>query len=175
MSTAIASLQRHRHVILFDVLLLTALYLLPGLSHVTAFPLYMFEPMRVALILALLFTNRSNTYLLAFTIPLASSMITGHPVFFKAVLMGIELSILVATYSYLVQWKRIPAFVALTVGILSGKLIYYSMKYVALSTGMLSGSLISTPIQTQIMLAVATAAVFGLLEHLRTKNTTQEK
>lgn len=170
MSTAIASLQKHSHVILFDVFLLTALYLLPGLSHVTALPLYMFEPMRIALILALLFTNRSNTYLLAFTIPLASSMITGHPVLFKAVLMGIELSILVATYSYLVQWKRIPAFVALTAGILVGKLIYYSMKYVALGTGLLAGSLISTPIQTQFVLAVGTAAVFGLLEHFRTRS-----
>lgn len=170
MSAAIASLQKHSNVILFDVLLLTALYILPSLSHVTAFPLYMFEPMRVALIVALLFTNRANTYLLAFTIPLASSVITGHPVFFKAILMGIELTILVASYSYLVRMDRIPAFVALTAGIIIGKLVYYSMKYAALSAGFLSGSFVSTPWQNQLVLAVGTAAIFGIVEYTRTKD-----
>ena len=169
MSTALASLQRHRNTFLIDVLLLTALFVLPGFSHVTALPLYMFEPMRLALIIALLFTNRTNTYLLAFTLPLASFMITGHPVLFKAVLMGIELTILVATYSYLVRGQRFPAFAALTIGILLGKLIYYTMKFAALSTGLLAGNLISTPIQTQFMLAVGTAAVFGFVEHFQSR------
>ena len=169
MTAALASLQKHSNTILIDVLLLTALYMLPSFSHVTALPLYMFEPMRVALIIALLFTNRANTYLLAFTIPLASSIITGHPVFFKAILMGIELTILVATYSYLVRWKQIPAFAALTAGILLGKLVYYSMKSVALGAGLLAGSLITTPVQTQMILALGTAAVFGLVEHLHAK------
>jgi hypothetical protein len=170
MSAALASLQKHSNVILIDVLLLTALYVLPSLSHVTAFPLYMFEPMRVALIIALLFTNRANTYLLAFTIPLASSVITGHPVFFKAILMGIELTILVASYGYLVRMDRIPAFVALTAGIIIGKLVYYSMKYAALSAGFLSGTLVSTPWQNQLVLAVGTAAVFGVVEYTRAKD-----
>jgi len=170
MSAALASLQKHGNVVLIDILLLTALYVLPSFSHVTALPLYMLEPMRVALIIALLFTNRANTYLLAFTIPLASSMITGHPVFFKAVLMGIELTILVAGYSYLVRFDRIPAFVALTAGIIIGKLVYYSMKFAALGTGLLTGSLVSTPWQNQLILAVGTAGVFGMVKYTRERN-----
>ena len=83
--------------------------------------------------------------------------------------MGIELTILVASYSYLVRWKQIPAFAALTAGILLGKLVYYSMKSVALGAGLLTGSLISTPVQTQMILALGTAAVFGLVEHLHAK------
>ena len=169
MTAALASLQKHSNTILIDVLLLTTLYMLPSLSHVTAFPLYMFEPMRVALIIALLFTNRSNTYLLAFTIPLASSVITGHPVFFKAVLMGIELTILVASYSYLVQIKRFQPFVALTSGILFSKAVYYTMKFAALSTGLLAGNLVSTPFQNQLVLALGTAVIFALVEPYRTK------
>ena len=164
MITALATLHRHRNVILIDVILLAALYLLPSFSHLTALPLYRFEPMRIALLVALLFTNRTNTYLIAFTIPLASAMITGHPVPFKAVLMGIELSILVATYSYLVQMERIPAFAALTAGILFSKVIYYTIKFAALSAGLLAGSLVSTPLQTQVVLAVGTAAIFALIE-----------
>jgi len=172
MTTALATLHRHRNVILIDVVLLAALYLLPSFSHLTALPLHKFEPMRIALIVALLFTNRSNTYLIAFTIPLASAMITGHPVPFKAVLMGIELSILVATYSYLVQMERIPAFAALITGILFSKMIYYTIKFAALGAGLLAGSLISTPLQTQLVLAVGTAVVFALIE--RWSRTHQE-
>ena len=167
MTAALAALHRHKNVLLIDAGLLLALYLLPSFSHLSALPLYKLEPMRVALLIALLFTNRANTYLIAFTIPLASALVTGHPVLFKAVLMGIELSILVATYAYLVRTDRIPAFMALTAGILFSKVVYYSMKSVALSTGLLAGSLISTPVQTQLVLAVGTAVIFGLIEYHR--------
>jgi hypothetical protein len=170
MSTALAVINRHRNVLLLDVVLLTALYLIPSFSHLTAMPLYKLEPMRIALIIALLFTNRANTYLIAFTIPLASAWVTGHPEPFKAVLIGIELSIMVASYAYLVEKKRIPAFVALTAGIVFGKLIYYAMKYVALGAGWLGGSLISTPIQIQLVLALGTAAVFAVVEFYRAQN-----
>ena len=139
-------------------------------THGGSGKLYMFEPMRVALIVALLFTNRANTYFIAFTIPLASAMITGHPEPVKAVLIGIELSILVATYGYLARMERIPVAVALAAGILLGKVAYYAMKSMALSTGLLTGKLISTPPQTQLVLAFGTAAVFGLIEYARTRN-----
>jgi len=167
MSTALAIINRHRNVLLIDVVLLAALYLLPSFSHLTALPLYKLEPMRIALIVALLFTHRANAYLIAFTIPLASAWITGHPPPLKAVLMGIEFSVLVASYTHLVNKDRIPAFVALASAILLGKAVYYSMKFVALSAGWLGGSLVSTPVQTQLILAVGTAAIFALVEHRR--------
>jgi len=169
MTTALATLNKHRTTFLIDVALLATLYFLPSFSHLTALPLYMFEPMRVAVIIAILFTNRSNALFIAFTIPLASSFITGHPVPFKAVLMGIELSMLVAVYFYLIKLIRIPAFAALTAAIIASKLIYYSMKFGALSAGFLSGNLVSTPFSTQLILAIGTAAVFGLVEQTRNK------
>lgn len=167
MSTALAVLHRHRNVILIDIVLLSALYLVPSFSHAFAIPLYKLEPMRIALIVALLFTNRKNTYLLAFTIPLVSSWITGHPPPLKAVLMGIEFAVLVATYGYLVGKDRMPAALALVAGILLGKAVYYTMKYLVLSIGWLGGTLISTPVHMQVLLAVGTAAVFGVVEHYR--------
>ena len=169
MATALVTLNKHKRVLLIDMFLLAALYLLPSFSHLTALPLYKLEPMRIALIIALLFTNRANTYLIAFTIPLASAWVTGHPVPFKALLMGIELSILVASYSYLVQIKRFQPFVALTSGILFSKAVYYTMKFAALSTGLLAGNLVSTPFQNQLVLALGTAVIFALVEHYRTK------
>ena len=172
MTAALATFGKHKTTFLIDVALLAALYFLPSLSHITALPLYMLEPMRVALIIALLFTNRANAYFIAFTIPLASAMITGHPTPFKALLMGIEFSVLVACYSYLVQIVRIPAFAALTAAIVISKLLYYTMKYAALGAGLLTGNLVSTPLQTQLILAIGTAAIFGFIEYSRKRNKT---
>jgi hypothetical protein len=168
MTAALGALNRNRNVLLIDVVLLVALYLVPGISHLTALPLYMFEPMRIALVVALLFTNRSNAYFIAVTIPLASVMLTGHPEPLKAVLMCIEFSLLVATYGYLRQGIRLPAFAALTGAILLSKIVYYTMKSVALSAGWLAGSLVSTPVHIQLGLAIGTAALFSLIEYKRT-------
>jgi len=167
LTTALATLSKHKTTFMVDVALLATLYFLPSFSHLTALPLYMFEPMRVAVIIAILFTNRSNAVFIAFTIPLASSFVTGHPVPFKALLMGIELSMLVAVYFYLVQLVSIPAFAALTAAIIASKVIYYTMKFGALSAGFLSGNLVSTPFETQLVLALGTAVVFGAVEKLK--------
>ena len=168
MSAALASLGRHRNVILVDVVLVVALYLVPSITHLTALPVYKLEPMRIALVIALLYTNRANSYLVAFTIPLASALISGHPEPFKALLMGIECSVLVAAYGYLrhkVNWSQ---FLALTVAILAGKILYYSLKFLSLDAGLLAGNFISTPVLNQVILAAGTAAVFAMVENRRT-------
>lgn len=167
MTTALLSFHKYKNVLLIDVVLLAVLYLLPSLSHLTALPLYRFEPMRIAILVALLFTHRANAYFVAFTIPLASAIITGHPVPFKALLMGIELVILVAAYAWLVRLDRFPVFAALITAMLLSKVVYYAMKSLALSTGWLAGNLVSTPVQTQLVLAVGTAVIFGLVEYYR--------
>jgi len=170
MTTALLSIQKYKNILLIDVVLLAVLYLLPSLSHLTALPLYRYEPMRIAILVALLFTNRANAYFIAFTIPLASAMITGHPVPFKALLMGIELAMLVAAYGYFVRLERIPALAALITAMLFSKVVYYAMKYVALSAGWLTGNFVSTPVQTQLVLALGTAVVFALIEQYRSGN-----
>jgi hypothetical protein len=169
MTAALAILQRHRNVLLIDGVLLAALYLVPAVSHATALPVYLLEPMRIALIIALLFTNRANTYFIAVTLPLASVLLTGHPEPLKALLMCIEFSILVAAYGFLSRRLGIPAFAALTAGILLGKVVYYALKAGALGAGWLSGSLVSTPVKFQFILAIGTAAVFGCIEYFRKK------
>lgn len=173
MTAALATLNKHRNVLLVDVVLLVALYLVPSLSHLTALPVYMLEPMRIALIIALLFTNRTNAYFIAVTIPLASVLLTGHPEPLKAVLMSMEFAVLVATYSFLAQKLRMPTIAALAAGIVFGKVVYYAIKSAALSVGWLSGSLISTPLKTQLILAIGTVAAFGLIEHFGTRNKQQ--
>ena len=169
MTTALAIINRHRNDLLIDIVLLAALFLLPALSHITALPLYKLEPMRLALIVALLFTHRANAYFIAVAIPLASMTLTGHPEPLKALLMAVEYSVLVAAYAWLIRTPRMPAFAAIAAAILLGKIIYYAMKFVALDFGLLAGRLISTPVQYQLMLALGTAAVFGLVAHFHKK------
>lgn len=164
MATALAALNKYRRIILIDAALLAGLYLVPSLSHLAALPLYKLEPMRIALLVALLFTNRANTFLLALTVPLASSWITGHPEPVKAMLIGIELCLLAASYLYLTGTRRVPVVLAMLIAILFGKIIYYALKSAALGAGWLDGRLVSTPVVTQLVLVVGTALVFGLVE-----------
>jgi len=71
----------------------------------------------------------------------------------------------VASYGFLSQRIRIPTFASLAAAILLGKLVYYTMKSAALGAGLLAGSLISTPVGTQAVLALGTAAAFSLVEY----------
>ena len=169
MTTALASLRKHGNVLLLDFLLLAAIYLLPSISHLLALPLYQLEPMRLALLVALLFSSRLNAYVIAFTLPLASAWISGHPEPLKAVLMGIELSVLVATYGWFARRLSLPAFAALAAAIVAGKGVYYALKSLALQAGWLEGSLVSTPWQSQLVLAIGTALVFGAIISWREK------
>lgn len=163
MNAVLASWNRYRTPVLIDIALLAALYLLPTLSHLAALPLYKLEPMRIALIVALLFTHRANAYLIAWTIPLASFVLSGHPELFKALLIGVEYSVLVAVYGYLAQHRKWPPFAGLIAAILAGKVVYYALKYLSLEAGLLAGNLVSTPVYTQAILAVGTAAVFAFV------------
>ena len=163
MTAVLASWNRYRTTVLIDIGLLAALYLLPTLSHLAALPLYKLEPMRIALIVALLFTHRANAYLIAWTIPLASFVLSGHPELIKALLIGIEYSVLVAAYGFLAQTRKWPPFIGLTAAILAGKVVYYALKYLSLDVGLLAGNLVSTPVHTQAILAIGTAAVFAFV------------
>jgi hypothetical protein len=169
MTTALASLRKHGNVLLLDFLLLAAIYLLPSISHLLALPLYQLEPMRLALLVALLFTSRLNAYVIAFTLPLASVWISGHPAPLKALLMGIELSLLVATYGWFNRRLSLPAFAALAVAIVVGKGVYYALKSLVLQAGWMEGDLVSTPWQSQLALAIGTALVFGAIVSWREK------
>ena len=172
MGAVLTQLNRHRDVIFIDIALLAGLYLLPSLAHAAGIPLWKLEPMRIALIIAMLYTHRANAYLLALTVPMISFAVSGHPEPFKAVLMGIEFSVLVAAWDFLARAKGWTPFLALTAAILAGKVVYYTLKYLSLSAGFLDGNLVSTPVATQAILAVGTAAVFAAVEYgRRAKNT----
>ncbi len=167
--TAQSILHRHGRIVLLDFGLLAGIYLLPSLSHLFALPIYLLEPMRLAVLIALLFSHRANAWLVAVTLPLASFWMSGHPEPVKAVLMGIEFSVLIAAYGALRRAGHLPSALAMGAAIILGKTVYYGSKALVLSIGWLGGTLVSTPLTLQLATAAGTAMAFALVETARRK------
>ena len=147
--------------IVFDVISVLIIYFIPVISHLTALPIYYFEPMRILLILALIHTSRSNAFILALTLPAFSFIVSAHPVLIKTGLITLELVLNVVFFFALSSViKNKPVNVMLS--IIGSKIIYYLLKYVLISTALLSTGLISTPLYFQIALTLLlTFYVFG--------------
>mgnify|MGYP001086780383 CR=1 FL=1 len=135
---------------------ISLVYFLPTLSHMLGVKLYLYEPMRLMLILAMVHTGRKNALVLALTLPLFSYLISAHPMLIKSALISTELIINVLLFFWLQQrWHRLPAIFA---SIWISKLFYYGLKYLAILWVMPNESLIGTPLQIQLL----TSAVFSL-------------
>lgn len=142
--------------IAFDAFALAFIYFLPAFSHMLGIKLYLIEPMRLMLIIAMVHTHRRNAYLLALTLPLFSFLISAHPVLIKTGLISIELIINVGLFFFLV--RKIHTLGAIFISIWLSKIIYYGLKYLAIIYIWPGDSLISTPLYIQLI----TSVVFSL-------------
>ena len=132
-----------------DIFAITAIYLVPVLSHMFALPVYYIEPMRLMLILAIAHTTKKNAYLLALTLPIFSFLVSAHPVFLKTLLITGELLLMTWVYFSLSE-KMTNKFSTMLISIGVSKIAYYILKFALLSAVLVEGSLISTPILIQI-------------------------
>jgi len=163
-------LRRSLPITLFDVLGILFIYFVPTLSHLLNFPLYYVEPMRLVIILSLVHTNKINAYFLAFTLPLFSFFLGGHPVVFKAVLIMLELSMniwLFLVFSRIIKNYFLP----IVLSIIISKLIYYALKILLIQFLWLDGDVFSTPISIQLI----TTFVFSMYAGLWFLKTRKEK
>ena len=137
-------------IILVDIAIFTLLFFVPAISHITLLPLYLFEPMRVMVLISLLLlTNRSNAYFLALTLPIFSFLVSGHPIFPKNILITTELMTNVFFFVLLSKklpcWKReYKMFISMFLSIFLSKVAYYALKYMLIYFGVLEIGLIST-------------------------------
>lgn len=141
--------------IVTDIILLGVIYLLPTISHLLAFPLYLLDPMRMVIFASILISNNKyNSYFLAVTIPLFSYFVGGHPVFLKSLIICIELFSNIAFWWLLLKrWKNV--FLAALTSILVAKVLYYAIKILFLEMGWIQMEIISTSISLQIIVALA--------------------
>ena len=172
---------------LTDAVALLFVYLVPTLSHLTSLPFYMIDPMRVAVLGALLVSKDwKNGLVLALSLPLFSFAVSGHPVFPKCLLIAAELSVNVLLFVWLsrifVRSASPSSFasspengsvvkapgsaavvgVAAFVSILLSKALYYGLKALVLSAGLMQTELISTALLVQLAVALLISLGFAL-------------
>jgi hypothetical protein len=140
--------------ILIDIGALSFIYLVPTISHILRFPVYLIEPMRLMLILALVHTNKTNAYLIALSMPLFSFLISGHPVFAKTILIAFELAFNVFLFYWFAKIIK-KVFPAILLSILISKIAYYIIKFGLISMLVIDSNLISTPLWIQLVTMLA--------------------
>lgn len=145
----------------FDMIALSVIYLVPVFSHLFAVPIYYAEPMRLMMVLAVLFTSKRNVFLIAVTMPLFSMLVSGHPVFYKALIMSGELLFNAFLYFVFVE-KLKNKFTSMALSIALSKGAYYGLKILLLNLALLSGDLIATPIIFQLGVILVFSAVLML-------------
>ncbi|TVQ16611.1 MAG: hypothetical protein EA361_03895 [Bacteroidetes bacterium] len=121
---------------LLDGFALAFIYLMPTFSHILPFPVYFMEPMRIMVVLAMMHTHRNNAYILALTLPVFSFVIATHPVFFKALLIAIELTAMVGIFYLLRRYMQGVA--AIFSAIILSKVFYYAMKLLAVQWALIT-------------------------------------
>ncbi|MBE0647810.1 MAG: hypothetical protein IH596_08505 [Bacteroidales bacterium] len=129
------------------------IYLVPSISHLLSLPVYLIEPMRLMLILALVHTSKKNAYLLALTMPLFSFLISSHPVVPKMMLITFELVFNVFLF-YLLTKRMKYLFPAILLSILISKIAYYLIKFGLIQMTVLDSELVSTPITIQVIMVI---------------------
>ncbi|MEI7982468.1 MAG: hypothetical protein WCI71_12510 [Bacteroidota bacterium] len=157
-------------LVVIDLLVLWVIFLIPGISHLTKVPFYYLEPMRFLLLLSIFFTmSKPNTLLLGILIPVFSWVVSGHPLFIKALLICAEL--LINGYLMMLfldkRWNLIPA---LTFSIVISKVFYYLLKYLAVLTGVLPMEIISTDLRIQCISILIITIILFILFRKKTFN-----
>jgi hypothetical protein len=146
-----------QRAVVFDLLALLFIYFVPTISHMLKIPIYFVEPMRLALVIALLHTTRRNAYILALTLPVFSFLVSMHPILPKMLLITAELTLNVFLFYFIYKrYKSAP--LAIFSSIILSKAFYYIVKYVLISSAVMATGLVGIPILAQvIMLIIFTA------------------
>ena len=165
---SIIDLKSNIKTYLIDFSLLLMIYFLPAISHLFAFPVYYLDPMRIALVVALVHTSKKNAYIIALTLPLFSFLISSHPQIIKSFLLSAELVINLSLF-FLLKDKLKNVFASLFLSIVTSKVIYYSLKFALISFTLLNDRLFSTPLYFQLMAAVLLSTYIYLVNRTSTK------
>jgi len=149
-------------LVIFDILAISFIFLLPSFSHLVGIPLYIFDPMRFALFLAILITNKKNSYAIALLLPLVSFLISSHPYFYKVFLISGELLLNVWLFYFFVE-KFKNVFLSSLTSIIVSKTIYYLFKFAFISFLLINDTLVSTSIIIQVVVSLALSIVMAIL------------
>lgn len=139
---------------LINLGIITFVYFMPAISHLLSFPVYLFDPMRIMVVMAIIYSGRKNAHLIALTLPIFSFLISGHPLLLKALIMSAELTINVWLF-YVLKEKIQNNFLSLLGSIILAKVFYYIAKFAVVNLGLLAMDVISTALYIQLGVALA--------------------
>ncbi len=154
--------------VLLNIVAVTFIFFVPALSHLFSLPVYLIEPMRIMLILAMVHTNRTNAYVLAVGLPLFSFLVSSHPVFAKMILIAAELSLNVFLF-YLLR-KKTNVFLSVMGSVVLSKLAYYIVKFALLQFALLKGGLVGIPIYIQVIMTLIFSTYAWIILRNQVKN-----
>lgn len=150
-----------KRVLIWDFIAFSFVLIVPAISHMTSFPLYKFEPMRLLLFFNLLILGeKKNAFVLSVALPLFSFLFSGHPFLPKAIVMSLELFVNVFVLFQLMN--KINTTLAVFLSIVLSKLCFYGLKYAIISLGWLNTTLIETDIIIQLIVALAISLAYTL-------------
>ena len=110
--------------LLLDIVALVVVYFTPKIGQLLHFPFYMAEPIRLMVVLSIAHSSRINSYLLALTLSLFSWAVSGHPEFYKMLVMTCEITINVFLFYYLIR-KSDSVFLSMIISIVVSKVLCY--------------------------------------------------
>lgn len=140
--------------------------LVPIISHITAIPLYYLEPMRLISILIFISFSKKNGLIYALYMPLLNTLVTGHPAFFKSVLISSELLINLYLIDFLSRKSKLAFTLQLFTSIVLSKIYYYTIKFLLIKSTLLKSELFSSDIKIQIIFILINIIVISLLKNL---------
>lgn len=138
--------------------LLAAGCLVPAVSHVLAWPLYVLNPMLALLLVGMLVSRDwRHSLVLAVLLPLVSSLAVGMPAAPKMVCMMAELATVALVFGALA--KRWSVWAAVMTAIVAGKAVYYGLKAVVMAPAVLVG----TDWKLQLLAVLLWGGLFALM------------
>lgn len=139
--------------LLIDIGAIILIYFLPEISSLSGSPFYLFEPMRVIIIIAIVHTSKENAYILAVILPAVSYLFSNHPSIIKTFILSGDLLFNIFLY-FSLKKLTFNKFLLMALCIIASKLAYYLAKYLLIQFSVLKGDLISTPLNIQILVVM---------------------
>lgn len=161
----------YKKIFAIDLIGILIIYFLPEISRFLNIPFYLFEPMRVIIVVSMVHSSRNNAYLLAFLLPLLSLLLSNHPSVIKTFILSGDLLLNIYLFFSLIKFK-VNKFLLMSICIVASKIVYYLAKYLLIQFSALKGDLIATPLYIQLLIVIILSGYVYLMDKLSlTKQT----
>jgi hypothetical protein len=145
-----------------DIAALVFVGLVPAASHLFKIPVYYIEPMRVMLVLALLYSSKWNAFALALVLPLFSFLVSGHPAPIKMLIIMAELLLNAWLFLYFYQKTR-RSFLSAFGSIIISKVFCYAMYLVVFSMVFVKAEAEMTFLLAQMILTLLLSSLVWII------------